>query len=146
MFSKKVVGWNLTERQRAKEVVATLKEAISKRNPEPGLIIHSDKGSQMRSNKYRTFLSDNNFVPSYTSIDHSCDENAAQESFHASLKKECIYQKKPKTKNEAFAMIYQYIEKFYNPIRLHSSINYTSPDTFERVHSIIGTTPATLDN
>lgn len=130
-YSKRVVSWDLTERQTSADVIKILKMAIEKRNPQPGLIIHSDKGSQFRSHKYREELSKNNFLFSYTSLNHSCDENAAQEAFHSLLKKECIYQIKPKTYNEAYAMIYRYIENFYNSVRIHSAIDYLSPCEFE---------------
>ena len=80
-FSKKVVAWGLFNRQTSKQVITVLKDAIQKRKPNPGIIIHSDKGSQLRSKEYRKFLSNNNMVFSYTSLNHSCDENAAQESW-----------------------------------------------------------------
>lgn len=131
LFSKRVVAWDLMRNQRATDMICVLKKAIKARNISPGLIIHSDKGSQMRSNEFRTFLAQKNIIPSYTSLNHSCDENAAQESFHALLKKECIYQNKPINYNEAYAAIYNYIENFYNPIRIHSSIGYMSPIDFE---------------
>lgn len=131
LFSKRVVSWGLMRTQKSADMICVLKKAIATRSISPGLIIHSDKGSQMRSNEFRTFLAKNNIIPSYTSLNHSCDENAAQESFHALLKKECIYQNKPKNYNEAYAAIYNYIENFYNPIRIHSSIGYMSPIDFE---------------
>ena len=86
-FSKKVIAWGLFKDQKTDKIISVLNIAIKKRNPSPGLIIHSDKGTQMRSSMYRSFLSKHNFVFSYTELDHSCDQNAAQESFHASLKK-----------------------------------------------------------
>mgnify|MGYP000763024259 FL=1 len=86
----------------------------------------------MRSKQYRDFLMNNHIVFSYTSFNHSCDENAAQESFHASLKKECLYQKNLYTYEDAYRAIFDYIEGFYNPIRIHSSIGYLSPDEFEK--------------
>lgn len=131
LCSKIVVAWDLTNRQTSDEMINVLKKGIASRNPSPGLIIHSDKGSQMRSAKYRAFLSENNCIPSYTSIDHSCDENAAQESFHALLKKECLYQHKPRNFSDAYSLIYNYIENFYNTKRIHSSLNYLSPCDFE---------------
>lgn len=131
IFSRKIVAWRLSRTQTSDDMINTLKRAVRERQPSPGLIIHSDKGSQMRSRKYREFLSNNKFVPSYTSLNHSCDENAIQESFHASLKKECIYQDKPKTFRQAYSMIYNYIENFYNRKRIHSSIKYMSPCNFE---------------
>ena len=131
-FSKKVVAWDLFDNQKTDKLISVLNDAIKKRNPSPGLIIHSDKGPQMRSSMYRLFLSNHNFVFSYTELDHSCDQNAAQESFHASLKKEKIYQLKLYTYEDAYKAIYDYIEGFYNPTRIHSSIGYQSPNNFEK--------------
>lgn len=131
-FSKKIIDWDLFENQKTDKIISVLKLAIKKRNPKPGIIIHSDKGSQFRSNMYRLFLKQHNMVFSYTSLNHSCDENAAQESFHASLKKEAIYQSKLYTFEDAYKVIFDYIEGFYNPIRLHSSIGYSSPNNFEK--------------
>lgn len=131
-FSKKVVAWGLFNRQTSKQVITVLKDAIQKRKPNPGIIIHSDKGPQLRSKEYRKFLSNNNMVFSYTSLNHSCDENAAQESFHALLKKEWLYQMKLYNYEDAYREIFNYIEGFYNPIRIHSSIGYMSPIDFEK--------------
>ena len=133
-FSKKVISWGLFDDQKTDKLISVLKIAIKNRNPSPGLICHSDKGTQMRSKLYRAFLKSNNFIFSYTSLDHSCDENAAQESFHASLKKEKLYQIKIYTFEDAYKAIYDYIEGFYNPIRLHSSIGYLSPNDFEKLN------------
>lgn len=132
-FSKKVIAWGLFENQKTDKIILVLKKAISSRSPSPGLIIHSDKGSQMRSKIYRIFLSSKHFVFSYTSLNHSCDENAAQESFHASLKKECLYLKNIYTFEDAYREIYNYIEGFYNITRVHSSIGYLSPIDFEKL-------------
>ena len=131
-YSKKVVAWGLFSNQKTDKIITVLKNAINSRHPSPGLIIHSDKGAQMRSKDYRSFLSKHNFIFSYTSLNHSCDENASQESFHASLKKECLYQKNIYTFEDAYREIYNYIEGFYNPIRIHSSIGYFSPIQFEK--------------
>jgi len=135
-YSKRVVGWSLNEKQTADDIIETLKTTVKARKPDAGLIIHSDKGSQFRSYKYREELRKNNFLFSYTSLNHSCDENAAQESFHSLLKKECIYQTKPKTFREAYTMIFNYVENFYNLVRIHSSINYLSPYEFEKISVI----------
>ena len=138
-YSRRVVGWDLQNEQKTKDILEVLKKTLKKRSPGPGLIIHSDKGSQMRSKMYREFCKEHKIVLSYTSWDHSCDENAMQESFHASLKKEAIYQTKIHTKEEAYSVIYNYIEVFYNPIRLHSSLSYFSPVQFEKNPQKIGT-------
>ena len=132
LYSRKVISWDLFENQKTDKIILVLKKAIQKRKPLPGLIAHSDKGSQFRSGLYRQFLQSHYIAFSYTSLGHSCDENAAQESFHASLKKECLYQKKIYTKEDAYREIYNYIEGFYNPIRVHSSLGYFSPDEFKK--------------
>lgn len=122
-----MVAWGLYENQKTDKLLDVLKKGIDLRKPSPGLIVHSDKGPQMRSQLYREFLSNHNFVFSYTSLHHSCDENAAQESFHASLKKEKLY-----IYEDTYKAIYDYIEGFYNPTRVHSSIGYLSPIEFEK--------------
>ncbi len=87
----------------------------------------------MRSKLYRDFFKSQHFVFSYTSLNHSCDENAAQESFHASLKKEKLYQMKLYTFEDAYKAIFDYIEGFYNPLRVHSSLGYLSPIELENL-------------
>lgn len=131
-YSKKVVAWGLFDNQKTDAIILVLNLAIKKRKPSPGLIAHSDKGSQFRSKIYRDFLRKNNIVFSYTSLNHSCDENAAQESFHSLIKKEAIYLHKLFTKDDAYRVVFDFIEGFYNPIRIHSSIGYLSPVEFEK--------------
>ncbi len=131
LFSKKVVAWGLFKDQKADKIVAVLDKAVKSRKPGPGLICHSDKGSQLRSKLYRDYLKKHNFVFSYTSLHHSCDENPAQESFHSLIKKEFLYQQKIYTFEDAYRVIFDYIEGFYNPIRIHSSLGYLSPNDFE---------------
>lgn len=130
--SKKVVAWDLRKSQTTFDILTVLKKAIIKNKPKPGLIIHSDKGSQMRSFEYKNFLTSYGFIRSYTSIDHSCDENAAHESFHSLLKRERLYLKKLKNYNDAYREIFDYIENFYNPKRIHTSIGNMSPIEYEK--------------
>lgn len=131
-FSKKVVGWYLGTTQKATDIEIALRNAIKKRKPLPGLICHSDKGSQFRSSLYRKILIENHFIYSYTSLNHSCDENAAQESFHATIKKEWLSTRILYHYEDAYKQIFDYIEGFYNPKRLHSSLGYLSPIQFEK--------------
>lgn len=131
LFSRRVIAWNLFDNQKTDVILLVLKQAIQLRNPSPGLIVHSDKGAQFRSKNYRYFLSHHNFVFSYTSLNHSCDENAVQEAFHSLIKKEAIYLQKIYTFEDAYRVIYDYIEGFYNPTRVHSSLGYFSPIQFE---------------
>ena len=81
---------------------------------------------------YREYAEKKNIVLSYTSLNHSCDENAMQESFHASLKKECIYQKEIEGKEEAKEILKEYIDEYYNEKRIHTGIGNTSPTDYER--------------
>lgn len=131
LYSRRIVGWTLSRSQKAADVEIALNDAIKKRKPLRGLIIHSDKGSQFRSKAYRDTLSKLSFLHSYTEFNHSCDQNANQESFHASIKKECIYLTTLYYYEDAFKTIFDYIEGFYNPIRLHSSLGFLSPIQFE---------------
>lgn len=136
-YSKRVLSWGLFSDQKTDKILLVLKEAIKIRKPSPGLIVHSDKGPQMRSKNYRNFISSQNFAFSYTSLNHSCDENAAQESFHSLIKKEWLYQKKIYTYEDAYREIYNFIEGFYNPARIHSSLGYLSPIEFEKSVTIV---------
>ena len=133
-FSKRVVGWYLSKSQKATDVSIALNLAIKKRKPLPGLIVHSDKGSKFRSKLYREILIEHHFIYSYTELDHSCDQNASQESFHATIKKECIYNTTLYHYEDAYRVIFDYIEGFYNPKRIHSSIGYHSPIEFEKIY------------
>ena len=131
-YAKKVVAWDLKYSQTTKDVLDVLQVAIKNNKPSPGLIIHSDKGSQMRSFEYKIFLSKYKFIRSYTSINHSCDENACQESFHSILKRERLYLRKLKNYVDSYGEIYDYIENFYNPKRIHTKAGNLSPVDFEK--------------
>lgn len=132
LYSRLIVSWDLRRTQKAEDMVEVLQPAIAKRQPNPGLIIHSDKGTQMRSKVYREYLTNNNIVFSYTSIDHSCDENAIQESFHSLLKREWLYQRKIADFNTAYTAIEEYIDGFYNTKRIHSALGYVTPKEYDR--------------
>lgn len=131
-FTKKVIAWNLGFKMDSELINSTLNKAIFNQSPKPGLIIHSDKGSQFRAKSYRLIISKHNFVFSYTSLNHSCDENASQESFHSLIKKECLYQHTLYHYNDTYRLIFEYIEGFYNTTRIHSSLGYLSPIEFEK--------------
>lgn len=131
-YSKKIVAWDLKYSQTSKDILDVLQVAIKNNKPAPGLIIHSDKGPQMRSFEYKIFLSKNKFIRSYTSINHSCDENACQESFHSILKRERLYLRNLKNYSDAHREIYDYIENFYNSKRIHTKIGNLSPIDFEK--------------
>lgn len=131
-FTKKVVAWDLGYKMDSEFVNSTLKKAIASENPDPGLIVHSDKGTQFRANSYRLILSNHHFVYSYTSLNHSCDENASHESFHSLIKKEWLFHRTLYHFSDTKRIIFEYIEGFYNTTRIHSSIGDLSPIEFEK--------------
>ena len=135
-FSKLVVGWHLSYSQKATDVVVALQLALKKRKPLPGLICHSDKGSQFRSALYRKILIENHCLYSYTELNHSCDQNTAQESWHSTLKKEWLSTRTLYHYEDAYKHIFDFIEGFYNPKRIHSSLGYVSPVSFEKQYYI----------
>ena len=93
LFSRRIISWKVSRSMKKELVLDVFSLAYKFRNPQNIVIIHSDKGSQYRSFAYRKLLIINHCVFSYTSLDHSCDENAYQESFHSLIKKEWLYQK-----------------------------------------------------
>ena len=129
-FSKRMVGYAMAEHMKTDLVIQALRMAVKHRRPEKGLIHHSDKGTQYTSYAYQAELAAWGMKPSFTGTG-ACLENAYIESFWATLKKELVHQTTFATREEARAAIFEFIEVFYNRYRLHSSLNYTSPATFE---------------
>jgi putative transposase len=130
LHSRKIVGWQLKDRMTVDLTLEALIQAYESRRPPEGLIHHSDRGSQYASGDYRNQLAEYKILPSM-SRKGNCYDNAPMESFHSLLKKELVYRKRFKTKAEAREQIFRYIELFYNRKRIHSSIDYMSPDRFE---------------
>ena len=111
-------------------VLKGLDNAITTQKPTKGLIIHSDRGSQYTSKEYRKAVKLKEFKLSYSA--KGCPyANACIESFHAILKKECVYLNTFIDYNHAKLVLFQYIEVFYNRKRIHSSINYMTPSEYE---------------
>lgn len=132
LFSRRVVGWSMALRMTSRLVTDALRMALWQRRPEAGLIVHSDRGSQYASKAYRRLLKANGFVGSM-SRKGDCWDNAVAESFFASLKKERVYWRHYQTRAEAQRDILDYIVMFYNSRRLHSTLDYTSPNDYESV-------------
>lgn len=130
LFSRRVVGWSMGSRMKTKLVTDTLRMAMWQRRPRAGLIVHTDRGSQYASKACRKLLAVNGFVGSM-SRKGDCWDNAVAESFFASLKKERIQWKHYQTRAEAKQDILNYITMFYNSKRLHSYLDYVSPNNFE---------------
>lgn len=137
LFSRKVVGWAMSERITTALTLQALDMALQQRKPPPGLLHHSDRGSQYASGDYQQRLTQHEIVVSMSRTGNAYD-NAVVESFFATLKSERIYRRHYATRSEARADIFLYIEGFYNRRRLHSTLGYLSPDDFERQFSLRG--------
>lgn len=131
LYSRKVVGWSMGSRMKAKLVCDALTMAIWQRQPAEGLIVHSDRGSQYASKPFRRLLELKGFKGSM-SRKGDCWDNAVVESFFGSLKQERVQWKNYQTRYEAQQDILQYITMFYNSERLHSYLGYVSPNQFEK--------------
>jgi putative transposase len=129
LFSRRVVGWAMSEQINTDLVEKAWRMALSNRNPSGGLLHHSDRGSQYTSDIYLTHLISQQCQVSM-SRNGDCYDNAAVESFFATLKTECASDQFL-TKTEARMSIFEFIEGWYNRHRLHSSLDYFSPVEFE---------------
>ena len=130
LCSRKVVGWSMAEHMRTDLVSDALKMALARRRPGEGLLHHSDRGSQYASDGYRHLLQSHGIDCSMSGRG-DCWDNAAMESFFATLKTELVNHEHYETREQARASIFEYIEVFYNRKRLHSSLGYQSPEQFE---------------
>ncbi len=131
LFSRRIVGWSMSERIDRKLALDALRMALAQRRPQPGLIHHSDRGSQYASGDYQQLLAQHGLRGSM-SRRGDCWDNAVAESFFASLKLELVYQVQWRTRAEVRTAIFEYLELFYNRRRRHSSLGYLSPVEFER--------------
>jgi putative transposase len=134
LFSRMIVGWSMDETMTSRLVVDALDMAVRSRLPQEGLLAHSDRGSQYASEHYQRLLGKHGIECSMSGV-AQCWDNAPVESFFASLKKELVHHEKYTTREEAKASIFEYVEVFYNRVRLHSSLGFLSPWEFERAHN-----------
>lgn len=130
LFSRKVVGWDMSSRMKTDTVCNALTMATWQRRPKLGLIVHSDRGSQYASKQYCNLLEKNGAVGSM-SRKGNCWDNSVAESFFGRLKDERVDWSNYQTRQEAKQDILDYITMFYNNQRLHSSLGYQSPNQFE---------------
>jgi putative transposase len=131
LFSRRVVGWSMSASMTAQLVTDALLMAIWRRGKPDALLHHSDQGSQCTSEPFRLLLQDNGVSCSMSRSGNVWD-NAAMESFFSSLKTERTARKMYRSRAEAKADVFDYIERFYNPRRRHSTLGYLSPIEFER--------------
>ena len=132
LHTQKIVGYSYSKAMDTSLVLKALDNAITSQRPPKGLIIHSDRGSQYTSKEYRQAVESKEFKLSYSSKGCPYD-NACIESFHALLKKECVYLHTFIDYKHAQMELFKYIEGFYNRKRIHSSINYMTPDEYEKI-------------
>jgi len=130
-FSRRVVGWALDERLDAGLAVAALRQALDLRQPAPGLVHHSDRGIQYASAEYVRLLLEHEIAPSMSRRGNPYD-NAKCESFMKTLKQEEIYTRQYRDRADLEAHAGEFIERYYNRRRLHSALDYRSPEQFER--------------
>ena len=133
LFSRKVVGWAMDFRNTSELVCEALQMAIQTRQPQPGMIVHSDQGTQYTSFDCKRLLQRNGLLPSM-SRKGRCGDNAVAESFFHTLKTELVGFEDYRTRDQARSSLFEYIELFYNRIRRHSSLNYRSPVEFETIN------------
>lgn len=131
LFSRRVVGWSMSAGMTAQLVADALVMAVWRRGKPDALMHHSDRGSQYASDQFQRLMADSGITCSMSRSGNVWD-NAAMESFFSSLKTERIARKIYRTRNEAKADVFDYIERFYNTTRRHSTIGYVSPVEFER--------------
>jgi len=132
LFSGRIVGWAMDSTMTQQLVIDALKQAVGRANPPRGVICHSDRGVQYASKKYRSLLKKYGFKQSM-SRKGDCWDNAPMESFFGTLKTELIYHEDYRTRAEARHSIFDYIETFYNKIRLHSKLGYDTPENYEKL-------------
>jgi transposase InsO family protein len=130
LYSRRVVGWSMSDRMTATLVCDALRMALFHRQRPRGVIVHSDRGSQYCSREHRALLAESGLIASM-SAKGNCYDNAAMESWNHSLKVEAIHGERFGTREQAKAQVFDYIEVYYNRQRLHSTLGYVSPEEFE---------------
>jgi transposase InsO family protein len=130
LYARPIVGWSMADHMQATLVEQALLMALGHRLPNPGLLHHSDQGSQFTSNLIQSLLAKHHIQVSMSDVGN-CYDNSPMESFFGTLKTECVIYRFD-TRAEARSTIFEYIEVWYNRQRLHSSLGYLSPVAFER--------------
>jgi putative transposase len=133
LFSRSVIGWAMDKRMTRQLVINALTMAVQRRQPSSGIIFHSDRGSQYASEDFQALLAHYNMRCSM-SRKGNCWDNAPVESFFGTLKRELVFHRKYPTRFHARQSIFDYIERFYNRRRLHSTLGYKSPAAYEALY------------
>jgi putative transposase len=133
LYSRRVVGWAMGATEDEELVTLALRMALARRRPQSDffpLLHHSDRGSEYTSLGYQECLKQEGIEVSMSRTG-DCYDNTAMESFFATLKKECVHWQHFQNRRQARQAVFEYLECFYNPVRLHSTLEYTSPQAFE---------------
>jgi len=134
LYSRKIVAWTLSKTLEVSCVIDTINKVKANRKLINPVIIHSDRESQYVSSEYKKAIE--KMITSYSKKAYPWD-NACIESFHAIIKREWINRFKIKDYNHAYVLVFEYIEAFYNTVRIHSHCNYMSPVQFERAYEAV---------
>jgi putative transposase len=132
LYSRKIVGWAMGDSLHRQLVIDAMQMAITARKPPPGLLHHSDRGSQYASAEYQSLLTQTKIIASM-SRRGNCYDNAPMESFWGTMKRERIFHRHYATRAEAKSDIFEYIEVFYNRYRRHSALGFKSPVSYEQL-------------
>jgi putative transposase len=132
LYSRRIVGWHMSDRMKQDLALNALKMAITLRRPDAGLIHHSDRGSQYVSTDYQMVLKKHSIIPSMSGKGN-CYDNAVVEAFFKTLKAKLVWRVKFKTREQAERMIHDYIVNFYNQKRRHSTLGNMSPVMYENL-------------
>lgn len=139
LFSRKIIAWTLADTMEVSTVIETINKAKVRRRTDRPLIIHSDRGSQYVSNAWREATKD--MQRSYSHKGYPYD-NACIESFHSLIKREWLNRFNIINYRHAYGLVFEYIEAFYNTVRIHSHCDYMSPDDFEKLYERVASLPA----
>jgi putative transposase len=131
LFSRAIIGWSMSERMTRALVINAFGMAVKRRNPAPGLLHHSDRGSQYASADYQAILAKYRVICSM-SRKGNCWDNAPVESFFSTLKREHVFHNFYRDRIQARQSIFVYIEQFYNRKRIHSALGYKTPNEMEQ--------------
>jgi putative transposase len=131
LHTRKIVGWNMRDHLRAELATSALMMAIQRQQPGTGLVQHSDRGVQYACGDYQEALSQAGITPSMSRRANPLD-NAPMESFFHTLKTELVHHRTYATRDEAKRDLFSYVEGFYNRERLHSTLDYRTPDQAEQ--------------
>ncbi len=135
LYARRVVGWSMGARMDAQLAIDAMVMALGRRKPQGELLYHSDQGCQYASRSYQQVLTDHGVQPSM-SRKGNCYDNACVESFFSTLKNEMVHDRRYQTRDEGRRDVFEYIETFYNPKRLHQSLGYLSPVDFEKQNGV----------